>query len=299
MTPILETTDLSKTYGAVRALDGIDLSLAPGEILGFVGPNGAGKSTFMKILLGVCRPTRGRARVFGVDAVERSIDVRARVGYLPGDLGVYRNLTGRGFLEFCLSFHPGADRVRASDLAERFGLPLGQRVKGYSTGMRQKLGLVQALAVGGELLLLDEPTKGLDPTSQVLFLDLLREENAAGRSILLSSHVLEEIERTCHRIVFIERGRLIDPGVIDAARERFRRELRVTFDAGANPDLATVPGVRDVVRQRDRVVLHLDGPLGPALARLAELDVRSIEYNRPSLQDVYREVYLGREEGAG
>lgn len=296
MTAILETSDLSKRYGDVRALDGVGLTLAAGEILGFVGPNGAGKSTFMKLVLGVCHPTRGRAAVFGLDAARHSLQVRARIGYLPGDLGLYRNLTGRRLLDFCLSFHAGADPARANALADRFGLPLGQRVKGYSTGMRQKLGLIQAFSVNGELLLLDEPTKGLDPTAQATFFELLAEENAAGRSILLSSHVLEEIERTCDRIVFIERGTLLDEAAIDLVRQRFRRQLRVTFGADDPPDLSTVPGVREVVRERDHIQLHLDGPIGPALARLAELDVQSIEYNRPSLQDVYRAIYLERGE---
>ena len=273
------------------------MQLARGEMVGFVGPNGAGKSTFMKLLLGVCRPTRGRASVLGLDAQCDSVRIRGRVGYLPGDLGLYRNLSGRRCLEFCLSFYPRADLRRALELGERLDLPLHKRVKGYSTGMRQKLGLIQALAVDAELLLLDEPTKGLDPTTQATFFSLIGEELERGRSILLSSHVLDELERTCHRIVFIERGRRIDDATIEAARAHFRKELRVTFAEGETPDLVAIDGVAEATPESSYTRLRLDGPLGPVLARLAELGVDSIEYNRPSLGDVYRAVYLERDAG--
>ncbi len=292
--PVIQTSDLTKRYGATVALDGVSLHLERGEILGFVGPNGAGKSTFMKLLLGVARPSAGAARVLGLDMIRDSEAIRRRVGYLPGDLGMYRNLRASAFLDFCLSFYRDAPRGRGLELARLFELPLEPKIKSYSTGMRQKLGLVQALAVGAELLILDEPTKGLDPTSQALFAELLAEEQARGRSVLLSSHVLEEVERMCHRIEFLDRGCIIPPEVVAAVRADFRRVLSVTFCAGREPDLAAIPGVRDVRRERDRFLLRIDGEIGPALAALARLDVDSLEFNRPDLQEIYHAVYLSR-----
>jgi ABC-2 type transport system ATP-binding protein len=293
---IVKTNDLTKTYAVKPVVDRASLSLHRGEILGFVGPNGAGKSTFMKMLLGVVHPTGGSGLIFGQDIVRDSVAIRRRVGYLPGDMGYYRNLRGRAFLDFCLSFHPRPDRARASRLADRFDLPLGQRIKGYSTGMRQKLGLVQAFSVNAELLILDEPTRGLDPTAQLLFQEILDEELAAGRSVLLSSHLLEEIERICHRIVFIDQGRVLDTAAIERVRDGLRRILRVTLTStGAAAALQGLPNVAAVRAERTHFELSLNGPAGPTLEALARLDVDSIEYNRPSLQDIYRSIYMHRD----
>lgn len=290
---VILTQRLSKSYAGRAVVDAASVELSEGEILGFVGPNGAGKSTFMKMLLGVVRPTTGGARVLDFDVIRESVEVRRRTGYLPGDLGFYRNLRAGAFLEFCLSFYPTADRARARDLADRFELPLRGRIKSYSTGMRQKLGLVQAFAVNADLLILDEPTRGLDPTAQLLFQEILEAELAAGRSILLSSHLLEEIERICHRIVFIDQGRVLDSDTIERIRERFKRIIRVTFSGDALK-LDRLPNVDEVRQERTWFELRLSGPAGPTLEALARLGVESIEYNRPSLQDIYRSIYLRR-----
>ncbi len=290
---VVTTNGLTKIYGDRPAVDRASVTLVDGEVLGFVGPNGAGKSTFMKMLLGVVRPTAGSAQVFDLDVTRGSVAIRRRTGYLPGDLGFYRNLRGGAFLEFCLSFYPSADRARARVLAERLELPLRRRVKAYSTGMRQKLGLIQAFSVNADLLILDEPTRGLDPTAQLLFQEMLDDELAAGRSILLSSHLLEEIERLCHRIVFIDRGRVLDTETIDQVRDTFKKIIRVTF-AGDVLKLDRLPNVAEVRQERNHVELALNGPAGPTLEALARLGVESIEYNRPSLQDIYRSIYVGR-----
>ncbi|MFH0947354.1 MAG: ABC transporter ATP-binding protein [Planctomycetota bacterium] len=292
MSGSIETEGLTKRYGKLLAVDGANLSLGQNETLGFIGPNGAGKSTFMKMLLGIARPSSGSARVLGLDIRRYSVPIRRRVGYLPGDLGFYRNLTGGKFLEFCLSFYQQADRQQAKRLSDQFDLPLKKKVKDYSTGMRQKLGLIQAFSVGGDLLILDEPTKGLDPTSQVLVADMLAEQNRLGRGVLLSSHILEEVERICHRIVFIDRGRIIDPETISRTRDRFRHTLRVSFHEGAAPDLTGIESVTEVRREGPQFVLRVEGPVEPVLHALATLGVESLEYNRPSLVDIYRSLYL-------
>lgn len=291
---MIRTEGLTKHYGDLVAVEDASLELAPGEILGFVGPNGAGKSTFMKMLLGIAHPTAGNGTVLGRDIRRDSVAIRERVGYMPGDMGFYRGLSGAAFLDFCLSFYPRADRSRGLRLAEQFELPLKRRIKGYSTGMRQKLGLIQALAVQGELLILDEPTRGLDPTTQAQFAELLLAEQKQGRSVLLSSHVLEEIERICHRIVFIDRGRIIPPETIQAIRQRFRNSVRVTLNEGVSADLAAIPGVVSVEARRNGHLLQVDGDVGPVLSALAGLGVDSLEYNRPDLLEVYRSIYLSR-----
>ena len=292
MSGSIETSGLTKRYGKLLAVDGASLRLDRGETLGFIGPNGAGKSTFMKLLLGIARPTSGSAQVLDLDARRDSVSIRRRVGYLPGDLGFYRNLTGGAFLEFCLSFYQRADRQHARSLSDRFELPLKKKVKDYSTGMRQKLGLIQAFSVGGELLILDEPTKGLDPTSQALVAEMLADQTRLGKSVLLSSHVLEEVERICHRIVFIDRGRILDAETIERARNRFRQTLRVSFRGEVTPDLSGLAGVAEVRKEGALLMLRLDGPVEPVLQELATLGVESLEYNRPSLADIYRSLYL-------
>jgi ABC-2 type transport system ATP-binding protein len=299
---------LVKRYGRRAALDGFDFDVAAGEIVGLVGPNGAGKSTFLKSLVGLVRLDAGEAHVFGRDPQRDGIAVRGRIGYLPGDLGFYPSWPARRFVEFCLSRHPRSDLARAERIAARLELSLAPRIKTYSTGMRQKLGLVQALACGGDLLLLDEPTRGLDPTSQATFLELLLAARAEGASILLSSHQLGEIERICDRVEFVAAGRRLDPARVAATRAAFRRRVKVRLrdDEGGGAAagvarLAALPGVLAVERQDDEFVIEIeDGALERVVARLFAMAPESLEYNRPTLDELYRRLYLdapAREEG--
>lgn len=288
----ISTHELSKSYGNTRALASASIQVATGEIVGFVGPNGAGKSTLMKLLLGIARPSSGEGSVLGFDIQRQSVDIRQRVGYVPGDLGLYRNMKGRDFVDFSLRFYPRADRDRSESLAAHLEVPLERSIKSLSSGMRQKLGILQALSVGAEVLLLDEPTKGLDPTSQANFLALLEEERGHGHAILLSSHILGEIEAICDRIVFIDRGRLLEPAVVDRARDAWRRSITVGCDDETSRKLEALSGVSLVERRRDETVLRVDGNLGDVLGAIGRLSVNSIMYNRPSLEDIYRALYL-------
>ncbi|MBL8766561.1 MAG: ABC transporter ATP-binding protein [Planctomycetes bacterium] len=291
-----ETRSLRKTYGGQPALDGIDLTLGRGEVLGFVGPNGAGKSTFIKTLLGLVLPTSGTATVLGLWLREDSAAIRARIGYVPGDLGVYRNWTADDFLAFCIGFHPRGDLSRARAMARSMALPLGDRVRTYSTGMRQKLAIAQALCVHADLLLLDEPTRGLDPTSQLEFRDLVNAARREGSAVLLSSHILAEIESMCDRLVFIDRGRLIEASTIEALRARWRDRLYVETSGG---DLATatdLPPGTAVERDGAGYRVSFVGDPKPVLEALVARGLVAIEYNRPTLEDLYRELYTRERE---
>lgn len=286
-----ETRSLRKRYGAQFALDGIDLSLRRGEVLGLVGPNGAGKSTFIKALLGLVLPTAGSATVLGLDLTRDASAIRSRVGYVPGDLGVYRNWTVDEFLAFCVGFHARGDLSRARQLARSMALPLDARVRTYSTGMRQKLAIVQALSVHAELLLLDEPTRGLDPTSQLEFRELIRDARQAGAAVLLSSHILVEIESMCDRFVFIDRGRLVDPATIDALRARWQGQLYVELKSAALEPTSDLPAGTHVERCGAGFRVTFSGDPKPVLDALTARGVVALEYNRPSLEDLYRELY--------
>lgn len=297
-TPVVRLRAVAKRYGATIALDGLDLEVARGEIVGLVGPNGAGKSSAFKAMLGLLRLDAGAIEVLGLDVRADSLAVKRRVAYLPGDLAFYASWTGRRFLEFMLAWHPSADLDRAEALARELEVPLERRIKTLSSGMRQKLGIVQALASNAELLLLDEPTRGLDPTSQARFLELLEAARGNGATILLSSHALGEIERVADRCEFIDRGKRVAPDVIARLRESFRRRLRVRPGPLSIGELESLSGIARVESDGADVVLELAGDPAACAAELLRRGVESLEYNRPSLEDLYRRLYLVESERA-
>ncbi|MCB5163871.1 ABC transporter ATP-binding protein [Streptomyces bambusae] len=230
----IELTALTKTYGAVTGIDALDLTVRPGEVFGFLGPNGAGKTTTLRCLVGLVRPTAGRARVFGMDPVADHRRLAPLLGYLPGELRLYPELTGAQTLDL-LSALQGAPVPRRSELCDRLGLTAGilaRPVGTYSRGMKQKLGLVQALQHDPQLVVLDEPTEGLDPLVQETFYGLLREAADAGRTVLLSSHVLPEMQRTCGRVAIVRDGRLVTVESVAGLREARARRIRLSYADG-------------------------------------------------------------------
>jgi ABC-2 type transport system ATP-binding protein len=297
----IRTQGLRKTFGRTVAVDGLDLIVRPGEVFGFLGPNGAGKSTTIRLLLGLLRPTAGRAWLFGDDAA----DVRAahrHVGYVPADVALWPHLTGAETLELLARIGPGADLAYRGELVDRFDLDLNLRGRAYSTGNRQKVALVAAFATRARLLILDEPTSGLDPLMERAFRQCITEAAARGQTVLLSSHQLADVEAVCQRVGILRQGRLVEvAGLADLRRLR-RTEVDVTLagpSPGANhPDglqeLARVPGVSDVRRpEPDRVVLSLTGPPGPALRALAGLDVVRLDVREASLEEIFLDYYGG------
>jgi ABC-2 type transport system ATP-binding protein len=303
------TAGLSKEYGGrrlrrgsrgVRALDDLSIDVREGEIFGFLGPNGAGKSTMIRLLLGFLHPTAGSASVLGRDAATESLDVRRRVGYLPGGIALYDTLTGEDLLDYLVRLY-GRKPVRRAALLER--LDLGQQtlrrpVRDYSRGMRQKIGIIQALQHDPELAILDEPSEGLDPLMQRAFYDILDDIRAAGRTIFFSSHVLSEVERVCDRVAIVREGRLVALEDVNALLARRKRhvEMRLT---GPGPDLTGVPGVSGVAVRDGLVTCQLEGSVAPFLAAIAWAPVTDLTIEPARLEEAFLEYYATDVDEAG
>src|SRR5438445_2027754 len=247
------TNGLTKHYGKVQALVDLTLEVRAGEIFGFLGPNGAGKSTMIRTLLGFLHPTGGNATVLGLDVAADSVEIRRRIGYLPGGIALYDSLSGKDALDYLVVLQ-GREPVRRDELSERLQMPAGvlkRRVRDYSRGMRQKLGVIQALQHDPELAILDEPTEGLDPLMQHAFYGILEDMKAAGRTIFFSSHVLPEVERICDRVAIIRAGELMALQTVDDTLARRKRKITLRW-RGAAPDLSFVPGLADLQVRGDR-----------------------------------------------
>jgi ABC-2 type transport system ATP-binding protein len=292
----IETKGLTKYYGAVRGIEEVTMTVERGEVFGFLGPNGAGKTTTIRTLLDLLHPTRGSARLFGLDSRRDSVAVRARLGNLPGDFGYGRDASGREALALLARLRGVRDLGRAERLAERFRAELDRPLGQLSRGNRQKVGLILAAFHRPELLILDEPTSGLDPLMQEQFLALVREERERGCAVFLSSHELDEVERVCDRVGIIRGGRLIAVERIGELLGRAQRRVSVEFDE--RPDaawLSGVPGVADLELDGDRVRFHLGGDPDPLLKALAAHPVVEIEIAHPTLEEVFLTYY--EEEG--
>lgn len=288
----IRTEGLTKHYGAIRALDALDVDVRDGEIFGFLGPNGAGKSTAIRLLLGYLHPTAGRARVLGLDIATASVAIRHRTGYLPGGIALYDTLTGLEHLDFLARLSGRAPRRRA-ELCDRLELSietLNRRVRDYSRGMRQKIGIVQALQHDPELAVLDEPTEGLDPLMQRAFYGILDDLKSAGRTIFFSSHVLSEVERVCDRVAIIKRGRLAAVEEVAALRARRRRKVTVLFE-GAAPPFERIPGVTDIDMRDGRMTCALDGPIEPFIRAIAAMRVVDLTIEVPRLEEAFLDFY--------
>jgi ABC-2 type transport system ATP-binding protein len=288
--PAIALAGLVKDYDGTRALDGVDLEVRPGEVFGFIGPNGAGKTTTIRILVDLLRPTAGTARVLGEEPRTGGPDLRARLGYLPGELVLDERATGRELLAHAAAVRGrGAERI--APLAERFDLDLDRRIGELSKGNKQKVGLVQAVLHRPELVLLDEPTSGLDPLLQREFLALVREERDAGTTVFLSSHVLSEIEDVADRVALIREGRIavVDDvgGLRAAAGQRLDVEFEGQVPAGA------MDGLDDVRIDGARASGVWRGAPAPLLARLAGLPVRHVTLRDRNLEEIVLDAYRG------
>jgi ABC-2 type transport system ATP-binding protein len=288
----IETRALTKRYGSIEALTDLDLEVRPGEIFGFLGPNGAGKSTTIRILLGFLHPTAGGARVLGLDAVTQSVEIRRRIGYLPGGIAIYDSLSGADALDY-LGDLQGSAPVRRNELCERLEMPasvLRRRVRDYSRGMRQKMGVIQALQHDPELAVLDEPTEGLDPLMQQAFYGILDDLRAAGRTVFMSSHVLSEVERVCDRVAIIRRGRLMALHGVEELLARRKRRVQVRW-RGVAPDLSDVPGLSDVVVDGDRLTGTLLGDVAPFVRAVASPSLVDLIIEPARLEEAFLEYY--------
>jgi ABC-2 type transport system ATP-binding protein len=291
-TGVIDVEHLSKSYGRRRGVDDLTFSVRAGEIFGYLGPNGAGKTTTIRTLLDFIRPTSGRARVLGLDSRNDSVEIHRRIGYLPGEFGLYERLTGQEYLTFLGSLRGGVDERSTTDLASRFDLDLTVRIRALSHGNRQKLGLIQAFAHRPPVLILDEPTQGLDPLMQQAFYRLLHETRDEGRTVFLSSHVLPEIDRVCDRVGIIRDGRLAVVEDVDDLRLKQVRVLRFRFGEPPRPDLfAGLTRVSDVETTGDQVRVTVTGPVDDVLKRASRFEVVDVVSHEPSLEDIFLTFY--------
>lgn len=291
MAAAIEVSELVKDFGSTRALDGLDLSVSAGEVHGFLGPNGAGKTTTIRILLGLLRRDGGQVTVLGGDPWRDTVDLHRRLAYVPGEVNLWPNLTGGEVIDLLGSLRGGLDPRRRVELLERFALDPSKRCRAYSKGNRQKVALVAAFASDVELYLLDEPTSGLDPLMETVFQDVVRERRAAGRTVLLSSHILSEVEALCDRVTIVRAGRAAESGTFDQLRHLTRTSVVVETTRPID-GVAELAGVHDVSVDGPRVRFSVDqGELNQVLARLVALDVRSLVSSPPTLEELFLRHY--------
>jgi ABC-2 type transport system ATP-binding protein len=300
MDAAIKTSKLTKFYGTTRGIEDLDLEIHLGEVFGYLGPNGAGKSTTIRLLLDLIRPTRGGAEVLGMDTRRDSLAIRRRVGYLPGELSLYEALTGRELLEF-LGRLRGIEGVGAGHrLAERLDLDLKRPIRSLSKGNKQKVGLVQAFMHSPDLLILDEPTSGLDPLVQHEFHELLAETSTRGSTLLLSSHVLSEIEHMTHRVGIVRQGRLVAVEKIDALKQKAVSRIDITFAHDDVPGDAFnhLPGVRQVDKHGQLLSVTVEGPVDALIKAAARFEVVAIKTHEPDLEEVFLSYYKDDSDAA-
>ncbi|CAL9296380.1 ABC transporter ATP-binding protein [Streptomyces sp. SudanB25_2051] len=291
MTNAITVTGLHKSFGRTHALAGLDLDVAPGEVHGFLGPNGSGKSTTIRVLLGLLRADSGTARLLGRDPWQDAVELHRRVAYVPGDVTLWRNLSGGEVIDLYGALRGGLDPARRAELIERFELDPTKKGRTYSKGNRQKVALVAAFASDVDVLILDEPTSGLDPLMEGVFQSCVREERDRGRTVLLSSHILSEVESLCDRVSIIRKGRTVESGSLAELRHLTRTSVEA--ELAAPPDgLAQLPGVHDVRVDGSRVRLQVDTDrLDGVLRCLTDAGVRSLTSAPPTLEELFLRHY--------
>ncbi|MFJ6012486.1 ATP-binding cassette domain-containing protein [Streptomyces sp. NPDC092952] len=297
MTRAITVAGLHKSFGRTHALDGLDLTVETGEVHGFLGPNGSGKSTTIRVLLGLLRADSGAAQLLGRDPWRDAVELHRSVAYVPGDVTLWRNLSGGEVIDLYGSLRGGLDATRRAELIDRFELDPTKKGRTYSKGNRQKVALVAAFASDVELLILDEPTSGLDPLMEEVFQECVAEERARGRTVLLSSHILSEVETLCDRVSIIRQGRTVETGSLADLRHLTRTSIAAEL-AGAPDGLAGLPGVHDLDVQGHRVTLQVDtDKLDAVLRALTASGVRTLASSPPTLEQLFLRHYAADAPG--
>lgn len=293
--PVIEINDLHKHFGSTRALDGLDMSVASGEVAGFLGPNGAGKSTAIRVLLGLLRATSGSARLLGRDPWNEAVSLHRHLAYVPGDVALWPNLTGGEVIDYLVRMRGDADPALKAELLEAFDLDPTKKARTYSKGNRQKVALVAAFSSRVPLLILDEPTSGLDPLMEAVFTDQVRRAKGDGVSVLLSSHILSEVEKVCDTVTIIRAGQVVESGTLDQLRHLTRSSVTAVVDKDPAA-LSRIEGVHDLDGTPDpagtRVTFDVDNAvMGKVLSALPGLGVHSLTAAPPSLEQLFMRHY--------
>jgi ABC-2 type transport system ATP-binding protein len=298
MTVAIRTEGLSKRYGDTVALDALELTVQPGEVYGYLGPNGAGKTTTIRLLLGLLRPNAGRAELYGLDAWRNPVEAHRRVAFVAAEPHLWPSLTSAETLDFLARVRGGTDDAYRDELTARFQLDPDKRVRALSHGNRQKVQLIAAFASRAELLILDEPTGGLDPLMEMRFRETVREARDRGQTIFLSSHILSEVEAVCDRVGILRAGRLVDQGTLDELRHLSAQTVEATFD-GPVAELPAVPEIDVVEVGGNTVRFEVNGSVRPLIRLLADYPVVSLESRAPSLEEIFLRHYENGEGDGG
>jgi ABC-2 type transport system ATP-binding protein len=295
---VILAENLTKSYGKQRGVIRLDFSVKPGEVFGYLGPNGAGKTTTIRTFMDFIRPTDGRVTVFGLDSREHSVEIHRRTGYLPGEIALYGRMTGAEYLHHMAALRGSVDWPYVVELADRLDSDLGPRIRSLSHGNRQKVALIQAFMHRPELLVLDEPTTGLDPLVQQVFYRMIEEVRQEGRTVFLSSHVMPEVERLCDRVAIIREGRLMAVEDVGDLKARAIRTLDVHFSRPVPAEtFAGLPNVTGAEAQGDVVRITVAGPLDAVVKAAARFEVVDLESHEPSLEDIFLTFYGKGEHG--
>ncbi|GMQ84915.1 MAG: ABC transporter ATP-binding protein [Acidimicrobiia bacterium] len=294
MVVAIEAVGLTKYYGDTPGIIDLDLEVTTGEVFGFLGPNGAGKSTTIRTFLDLLHPTGGTVAILGLDSHEQSVDIRARTGYLPGDLSMYDDMTAREMLRYFSSLRKTDTEARVQELAERLQLDLDRKIGSYSSGNRQKVGVIQAFMHEPELLILDEPSTGLDPLMQQEFYRMIDETRKAGRTVFLSSHILPEVERTADRVGIVRNGRLVTVQTVNDLKAKARRRFQIVFAEKVRPgEFSELPGVQSALASHDGygVEILIEGPVDRVLAKAAEHRMENVISHEGDLEEAFLTFY--------
>jgi ABC-2 type transport system ATP-binding protein len=292
-TPAIQISDLTKRYGKDRGIDKLSLQVEEGEIFGFIGPNGAGKSTTIRVLLNLLFPTDGSARIMGLDTVKDSKKIRARTGYIPSEANPYPFMTAREFLHYTASFY-GAQQAekKITELTELFDLEPGRKISDLSSGNRKKLSIIQSFIHTPRLLIVDEPTTGLDPLMQSRFFDLLRSENKRGMTVFFSSHTLSDVQMLCRRVAIIKEGRIVNVEAIETLRKKQLKKIRIEFSDTVPGDLASLPGFENGFTVTGNAMEFIySGDMNSLVSTLIGKDISDMTIEEPSLEEIFMHYY--------
>lgn len=295
---MLKVTNLTKKFGDFKALDGVNLEVNEGEIMGFIGPNGAGKSTTIKVLLGILKATDGEVQIFGKDAWDDAVEIHKRVAYVPGDVNLWPNLTGGEVIDLFVKLRGTNHKSRRDELIEKFSLDPKKKCRTYSKGNRQKVALIAAFSSDADLYILDEPTSGLDPLMENIFQECVKDLKKQGKSVLLSSHILSEVEKLCDKVAIIRKGTIIETGTLAELRHLTRTQLLIETKKPVK-NLAELKGVHDVEVKEQGLSFQVDTEeLDNVLRHVSQFGVLKLESAPPTLEDLFMRHYEGGDNEA-
>jgi ABC-2 type transport system ATP-binding protein len=289
--PVIKTQNLTKFYGKSRGIENVNITVNKGDIFGFLGPNGAGKSTTIRTLLDFIRPSGGSASIFGLDCQKDTVQIKKRIGYIPGDFGLFGHMTGWKYLEYFGKVRGGYDAEAAMALARRFEIKPDRKMKEYSRGMRQKIAIIQAFMNNPDLIVMDEPTSGLDPLVQQTFMDLVQERARQGTTIFMSSHVLSEVEKVCNRVAIIKEGKIATEEKVEDLRKKSGSVVQVKFAETISPEAFRMPGVKVPTQQNGYLRMTVTGNMEGLLAEIARHRVEDISIHQMTLEEIFMHYY--------